>query len=121
MKLQAGYLVRGRISKANTESVILIPVASVSGKEVRLVEASTWMRFLVEGEGIMVGMSKNHASIKVELQTASRAESPSRLLDLQMIVLKISLRIAELSIVLTWRTASQEKLHCYEIQTICCR
>lgn len=85
MKLQAEYLVRGRISKANSESVTLIPVASVSGEEVRLVETSTWMLFLVEGEGIVVGMSKNHALIKVELQTASRAESPSRLLDLQMI------------------------------------
>ena len=51
----------------------------------RLVEASTWMQFLVEGEGIMVATSKNYALIKVQLQIASRAESPSRLLDLQMI------------------------------------
>lgn len=52
----------------------------------RLVEVSTWMQFLVEGEGIMVGTSKNYVLIKVQLQTASRAESPSRLLDLQMIL-----------------------------------
>lgn len=54
-------------------------------KEVRLVEASTWMQFLVEGEGIVDWTSKNYASIKVQLQIASRVESPSRLLDLQII------------------------------------